>query len=116
MLKSYGVSSQIKTENQEDINVEELQLKGFTILKNLLPSEETEIFRNKLDFLNQIQKNNFGEDLLDKIKENNVVRLPLAYDEYFLKLVDNPSVISIIKKLIGDFIILHLQNGIINIP
>jgi ectoine hydroxylase-related dioxygenase (phytanoyl-CoA dioxygenase family) len=53
---------------------------------------------------------------LKKINEQNLVRCPLLYDEFFIDIATNHRVMEIVKKVLGDYFILHLQNGIINKP
>lgn len=115
-MKAYGVTSQNKISTLEELHIEDIQLKGFSIMRNVLNNEELELYRNKLDKLNEIQKKETGEDLLIKLNENNTVRLPLFYDNDFINLISKNEILTVIKRLVGDFVILHLQNGIINYP
>jgi ectoine hydroxylase-related dioxygenase (phytanoyl-CoA dioxygenase family) len=114
MANLYGVSTQRHLETDEDLYFEEIEIKGYTVVKQVLTEDELAVFREKLDLLNDIQKKESGEDLLIKLKENNTVRLPLSYDDRFMDLIHKKPILSIVNKLVGDFVILHLQNGIIN--
>src|SRR5207247_10622939 len=57
-----------------------------------------------------------GEDQLAEMNDTNVVRLLLAYDDYFVELATKPAVLAIVEALLGDYYILSQQNGIINPP
>jgi ectoine hydroxylase-related dioxygenase (phytanoyl-CoA dioxygenase family) len=41
---------------------------------------------------------------------------PLAYDELFLSLVTDRRILDIVERLLGDYFIVMLQNGILNVP
>ncbi|MNL06453.1 Phytanoyl-CoA dioxygenase (PhyH) [compost metagenome] len=114
--KSYGVSKQTILQSSLDLHIEELQINGFSILENVLNSVELSNCRVKLDSIYEKQKEQFSEEKLKKINEQNLVRCPLVYDDFFLNIATNTRVLEIIKKMIGDYFILHLQNGIINMP
>jgi ectoine hydroxylase-related dioxygenase (phytanoyl-CoA dioxygenase family) len=114
MEKSYGVNQQTKHNNLVDRHLEELQINGFSILDEVLNAKELNDCRFKLDNIYKIQKDNFGEENLKKIGEKNTVRCPLIYDDFFLNIATNIDVLDIVKKILGDYFILHLQNGIIN--
>ena len=116
MEKSYGINNQAKVFSEIDIHLEELKINGFTLLENILNKIELEETRNRLDKLNLIQTIEFSKDALEKINELNMVRCPFLYDEYFLSIATNKAVNDIIKQVLGDYYILHLQNGIINMP
>jgi ectoine hydroxylase-related dioxygenase (phytanoyl-CoA dioxygenase family) len=116
MEKSYGVNQQTKLNNWIDSHIEELQINGFSILNDVLTDIELKNCRLKLDSIYEIQKKDFGEENLKKINEENTVRCPLVYDEFFLDIATNTYILQIVEKIIGDYFILHLQNGIINKP
>lgn len=116
MEKSYGVNQQTKLNSLVDSHIEELQINGFSVLEDVLDEDQLTVCRNKLDDIYEIQKKQFGEKNLEKINEQNLVRCPLVYDEFFLNIATNNRVLEIVKIMIGDYFILHLQNGIINKP
>ncbi len=74
--KSYGVNQQTKLNSLIDAHIEELQINGFSILNEVLTEQELIDCRVKLDNIYEIQKENFGEENLKKINENNLVRCP----------------------------------------
>ena len=85
MLKSYGVSLQKEIKNSEEIIFEEIEIKGFSLIKNVISNEELDVFRSKLDELNTNQKKEFGEDKLisgwKKIKEDQQIRKRIQINE-----------------------------------
>lgn len=114
MEKSYGVNQQTTLNSLVDSHMEELQINGFSVLEDVLDSKELRICRIKLDEIYETQKTQFGENNLEKINEQNLVRCPLVYDDFFLNIATNKRVFEVVKKMLGDYFILHLQNGIIN--
>lgn len=116
MEKSYGVNKQTTLQNSIDFHIEELKINGFSVLENVLNVEQLKNCRLKLDEVYQTQLTAFGEENLVKIKEQNIARAPLVYDEFFLDIACNERVLSVVEAMIGNYFILHLQNGIINKP
>ncbi len=114
--KSYGVKNKSKLNHLIDYHIEELQINGYSLLENVLNSEELVDCRVKLDAVYETQKEQFSEEKLKSINENNLVRCPLIYDDFFLNIATNSRVLELIEAMLGDYFILHLQNGIINKP
>jgi ectoine hydroxylase-related dioxygenase (phytanoyl-CoA dioxygenase family) len=116
-FKSYGVRESTKLTAETDKSVEEIRIAGFTVVDGVLSESEIEINRSKLDKLYDIQVQEMGgEEHLREMNDAHIVRLLLAYDDYFLKLATNPKVLAIVERLLGDYYIIAQQNGIINPP
>lgn len=115
-MKSYGVNKQSVNQSAIDFHLEELAINGYSLVENVLSEEELALIREKLDAIYRLQENTFGSDNLLKIKEKNMVRSPLVYDSFFLDIATNSKVLEIMKAILGEYFILHLQNGIINLP
>jgi ectoine hydroxylase-related dioxygenase (phytanoyl-CoA dioxygenase family) len=114
--KSFGIVNQSTLVDELDQYIEELTINGFSVIENLLSEEELVIARKKLDDVYAKQVNEFSEKELDSIQELNLARMPFAYDEYFLKIATNEKLVHVIQKFLGNYFVLHLQNGIINMP
>ncbi|WP_226962168.1 phytanoyl-CoA dioxygenase family protein [Sulfurimonas marina] len=112
----YGKLTQIECNSDIDLYVEEIKNDGFAIIENVLTQEELNIYREKIDVVYKQQEIDFGLDKLNSIKEKNMCRMPLKYDDYFINIVTNKTVLDVVRKFLGDFFILNLQNAIINIP
>jgi ectoine hydroxylase-related dioxygenase (phytanoyl-CoA dioxygenase family) len=115
-LKAYGGHKQQAAESAIDKALEELSILGYAVIENVFEEGELKIIRNKLDSLLKAQENETGKEKLKEINELNLVRCPLAYDDYFVKLAVNDAVLEVIKKTLGNYFVLHLQNGILNMP
>ena len=114
--KFYGNLKQVTSLSDGDLHTEEIRNQGFTVLENVIDKSSLVLFREKIDYVYEIQKKHFGEDRLCLIKESNICRMPLKYDDYFINSISNIYVLDIIEKLLGRFFILNLQNAIINKP
>jgi len=114
--KFYGKISQLKFNNDIDLYVEEIKNDGFTIIENILTQNELENYREKIDEIYKIQEKEFSLEKLIYIKEKNMCRFPLKYDDYFINIATNKVVLEIVERILGEFFILNLQNAIINTP
>ena len=116
-ILTYGIKEQNIFNDEIDCHVENILNKGYSVLYNLFTKEETLKYKTKLDKIYEIQKNEIGGvDNLKSINDEFIVRLPLSYDYNFLEMATNDKIIKILNKLLGDYFILMLQNGIINMP
>ena len=115
-MKSYGTTSKISITNNLDYHIEEIYHKGFTIIENQLQKNDIPIFKNKIKFIYQEQAKKFSKKDLKSIGDLNTCRCPMAYDNFFLKLLKIKLLKNLIKKILGDNFHLILQNAIINKP
>lgn len=114
----YGVTPQAVLSSDADRCLEELSINGFTVIENLVQADELAVVRTKLDRAYQAQRAEAtaaGFELED-IQEENQVRAPLCYDDHFLELARQPQVIELIRRIFGNYFLIHLQIGIINMP
>jgi ectoine hydroxylase-related dioxygenase (phytanoyl-CoA dioxygenase family) len=112
-MNSYGVSKQ---DEQLNLQTAEIVRLGYTVLKNVVPSEICEEARIRLDktYLKQIGE--FGNENLLRLKENDMARSPLTYDPWFFYFLQLEIVNKFVTYFLGEYYILSLQNGIINQP
>jgi len=96
--------------------LEEVKIIGYSIIENVLSEQELIIAREKLDAVLRKQEQDFGIENLKSIHELNVARCPLFYDPFFIEMAARKNIVSLVKKLLGNYVLLHLQNGIINTP
>jgi ectoine hydroxylase-related dioxygenase (phytanoyl-CoA dioxygenase family) len=116
-FRFYGVRESSTVNSEVDKSVEEIRITGFTVVPGVLPESELVVIRRKLDEIYKIQvKGIGGEERLSEMNDVNIVRLLLAYDDYFLNVATNPVVLAIVERLLGDYYILMQQNGILNLP
>lgn len=96
--------------------LQELGDQGFTIIHDVFSSESLIEARRRLDKVYRTQVEEFGQDNLASINELSLARLPLAYDDWFIEYASHPAILEIVHQCLGDYTILHLQNGILNMP
>ena len=91
MENSYGVTLQQTNTSATDLHLEELRIKGFTVLPDVLDESLLQAAREKLDAVYLKQAAIIGEDRLAAINEKDLVRMPFKYDDFFLyNLAANP--------------------------
>jgi ectoine hydroxylase-related dioxygenase (phytanoyl-CoA dioxygenase family) len=114
---TYATREFHKNETQLDIHIEEFLLTGCTIVENVWNNEQLDLFRNNLDAIyNQQCAEIGGENNLSIIKDTNIARCLLSYNDLFLEMATQPFILQLLTRLLGDYYILSLQNGIINLP
>lgn len=112
----YGVEPPREQSDVAGTHLEELSMFGYSVMESVLQDEELFDWKNRLDETYAIQTKEFGEDQLLEIGELDVCRAPLLQDREFVKLVMNSRVNEVMKRVLGDFYILSVQNGVINRP
>ena len=111
----YGALPQSILESDLDRCLEELSIVGFTVLENVIQEPELATLRAKLDLAYQVQQLEVGPEFtLEDVQEENQVRAPLCYDDHFLDIAKHERVI--LKRTLGNYFLIHLQIGIINMP
>jgi ectoine hydroxylase-related dioxygenase (phytanoyl-CoA dioxygenase family) len=115
-MKSYGVNLKTTVNSIEDAHIEEFQILGFTKIPDVLDSEKLEFLRIELDIIYSEQENLLGKDFLKKINEAYLARALAAYSNLFVELACHRPMVDLVSRILGDYFILHLQNGIINMP
>jgi len=112
----YGVGKRTEVADAIDQAAEEIALQGYAVLPPLFPADSLPSWRQKLDAVYARQEAEFGREALADIGELDLCRAPLLYDRDFLTLAMHPTVLAVARRMLGDWIVLHLQNGIINRP
>ena len=119
---TYGVrdtASTVDKRSERDF-IEELFAVGVGTLRGALTSDEVGEISERLDAVYRHQCDEVGgEDVLrEKINDSDIARCPLAYDaaSAFLALAQQPRMTEIAKAVLGDSVVLIMQNGIHNHP
>ena len=115
---THGVTQKTNLSNKFDIHTEELVKKGFSIITDVLSAEELDYARNKIMDLYSLQVREIGgEDLLEKIKDKNIVRTMMAYDDFFLfKIALNEKIRPYVDFILGESYVMSSQVATINRP
>jgi ectoine hydroxylase-related dioxygenase (phytanoyl-CoA dioxygenase family) len=108
---------QAKVNNEVDLVIEEIQRNGFSIIPNFLEQQEVKVIREKIEGIYATQLNECGgEDKLYEIGDQHNAKALIAYDRYFDRFLNNSYIVEILKYFLGEYFILHQQNGIIHRP
>jgi ectoine hydroxylase-related dioxygenase (phytanoyl-CoA dioxygenase family) len=113
----YGVHTQVHSATAVDQAVEAIRLVGYAIVNGGYSTNELQNFAAAFDrAVVSTQDRYGGRETLAKIDEHNITRVLLASDRLFLDLAQNANVLAVCRRLIGDYVILNQQNGIVNPP
>lgn len=116
-FKAYGVREANELASELDRHVEEIAVRGFTIVEGVVAASELEEARARTDRVYETQAAEVGgAENLGRINDELVTRCLLAYDEYFLSVALRPKVITLVRRLLGDYFTLLQQNAITNLP
>jgi ectoine hydroxylase-related dioxygenase (phytanoyl-CoA dioxygenase family) len=110
----YGVSEQTAATTAIDVAVETIALRGYVVVDGGYAAEEIEAFAGAFDRAHRAMEERYGLAALEALGEQHDVRLPLFYDRRFIQLVTNPTVVAICRRLLGEYIVLNQQNGVVN--
>lgn len=110
------VSIEKQVEGNLKNHIENITIRGYTLLENVISKSECKTISDKLDSLEESQREEYGIQRLQEIRELGIVRAPIEKDDYFMNLILNPSVFGLVSFILRDTAILHLQNGVILEP
>lgn len=114
-LQFYGIERKVHAD-ELDYHLENLEMKGFSLIENVLPVEKCKEYSDRLDRLNDMQNKKFGVERLKELQDYGVVRDAISEDPSFHELIVNPMVLAVVERTVGATAILHLQNGIVLEP
>ena len=112
--RAYGVVERGQAQSTVAQWAERIRLAGYVVVPGGFSSSEIGDFSNRLDRVMDRQVEEFGADRLATIGDTLTARCPLAYDDAFVKLAAHPDVLALARELLGDYIVLMQQNGVIN--
>lgn len=97
--------------------LEEIGVRGFAAIPELLAPGEVDALNSLVDDIYQRQCAEVGgEAALGLMNDADLVRCLLAYDDAFLALATHPTLTGLARALLGDNVVLLMQNGVINRP
>jgi ectoine hydroxylase-related dioxygenase (phytanoyl-CoA dioxygenase family) len=113
---AYGVREAAVAGDAIDRHAERIRLVGYTIVPSNLPPAFVADVSRRLDALLERQTAAFGRDNMAAIGDAGTVRCPLAEDGVFLQLATHADILALCRRLIGDYVVLMQQNGIVTAP
>ena len=116
-INTHGVTERRQIGSVFDEKMEEIERNGWAVIEDVLPKEELVECRRRIDAAYAVQVKEFGgEERLAQAKDQNVVRMILAYDDYFLRYVNNQIVMEYVRAMLGQNVSLSSQVGVLNRP
>jgi ectoine hydroxylase-related dioxygenase (phytanoyl-CoA dioxygenase family) len=117
-ISHYGINKFTTQESDFEKYGEEIRIKGYTVIENVLNEEEVLEGRKRLRKIYDTQLAELGDEkIISTINDSDIARALLVYDDFFLKTIaTNGKIIPVIRHLLGNYFILREQNGIINRP
>lgn len=112
----YGSAPPLQAPSAISQIIELVRIRGFAELPALLSANQVADFCARLDAVYETQEAEFGRDGLQSIGEADLARCPLGYDSEFLELARHPRVLEVARAIVGKYLVLHLQNGVIVQP
>jgi ectoine hydroxylase-related dioxygenase (phytanoyl-CoA dioxygenase family) len=115
-VQHYGVNEFTKAgETTAAIHAEEIIIKGHTVIPNVLTPDEVKLAISKMETVYTQQLKELDNGVIEKINDTDIARALLVYDEFFLNRVAiNPTLMEVLKLVLGKYFIIREQNGIIN--
>ena len=115
-LRSYGVKEQESAATDLAAHAERIRLAGYSVLPTAFSETEIGDFRSRLDEVLREQADEFGSKRLEQIGDEFTARCPLVDDAAFLRLPTYPPLLALVRMLLGDYVVLMQQNGVVNPP
>lgn len=112
--RSYGIVERVAASSDAARAAERIRLAGYAVVPGGFTSGQVADLGTRLEQIMARQVEEFGADRLASIGDALTARCPVAYDEAFLALAAHPTVLAICRELVGDYVILMQQNGVIN--
>lgn len=112
----YGVLEQNVPQDDVDVQVEELRLRGYTVLDPGIAPARLDHLACRFDEVRAAYDRQFSEAGFDLkvIGEGEVVRAPLVFAEEFIALALNPVLHALLERVLGEYYILNQSNGLVN--
>jgi len=111
---SYGVVERGNARGAVAQWAERVRLAGYVVVPSGFSPAEIADVSTRLDRVMARQIEEFGADRLATIGDALTARCPLAYDEAFVAVASHPDVLALARELLGEYIVLMQQNGVIN--
>jgi len=111
---AYGVVERGAASTDAARIAERIRLAGYAVVPGGFSGAEVADLGSRLDRVMARQVEEFGADRLASIGDALTARCPLVYEEAFVALAAHTTVLAICRELLGDYVVLMQQNGVIN--
>jgi ectoine hydroxylase-related dioxygenase (phytanoyl-CoA dioxygenase family) len=115
---AYGVqNSHDRPASELDSLLETLRFRGFAVAPSVLDAETVARLNAGVDRAYERQCQEVGgEANLARINDADIARCLLAYDPDAMALATHPLMMAVARAMLGESIVLLMQNGVINRP
>jgi ectoine hydroxylase-related dioxygenase (phytanoyl-CoA dioxygenase family) len=114
-IARYGVREQTQTRSLAELCAEQVRIVGYTVVESVIPPRDLHPLRGSLDaMIGRHEAEAGGREALARIGEADTVRAPLAEDPRFLEAASDGTILAIVRALLGEYVVLIQQNGIVN--
>lgn len=112
---SYGIVERGTASSDVARAAERIRLAGYAVVPGGFTGAAIADLGTRLERVMERQVEEFGGgERMAAIGETLTARCPLVYDEAFLTLAAHSGVLALCRELLGDYVILMQQNGVIN--
>jgi ectoine hydroxylase-related dioxygenase (phytanoyl-CoA dioxygenase family) len=114
---AYGIRDREEDGDQLAFHAGRIRAIGYSVLNSGISRQTIDELRAALDAVLERQVQEFGgRDRLHRIGDAFTVRCLLAYDDQFIELARHPLLLALCRRVIGEYVQLMQQNGIVNPP
>jgi hypothetical protein len=110
----YGIVERETGGDETSPHVERIRMVGYTVLPGGWTAPEIADFGRRLDDVLVAQAAEFGGERIAAVGDTFTARCPLLYDDAFLQLVSFPPLLALCRALLGQYVVLMQQNGVVN--
>lgn len=112
-VQCFGVTRRNSASDGFQLCLEEIKRNGFSAIPDVFSAGEMDLARTKIDALYSSQAlESGGVGALGT--DEDIVRCPLSYDPFFLDVATHERILSVIRAILGEAIVLVMQNALIN--
>ncbi len=114
---AYGIREREQDGDALAFHEERIRTIGYSVVDSGISRQEIDRLSASLDAILDRQVQEFGGiDQLVRIGDAYTARCPLVYDDGFVELVRHPLLLRLCRRLLGEYVQLMQQNGVINPP
>ena len=115
--EAYGIREREQDGDALAFHVERIRAIGYSVVDSGISRQDIDRLGASLDAILERQAEEFGGiDQLVRIGDAYTARCPLVYDDGFVELVRHPLLLSLCRRLLGEYVQLMQQNGVVNPP
>jgi hypothetical protein len=114
---AYGIREHERDGDALAFHVERIRAIGYSVVDSGISRQDIDRLGTSLDTILERQAEEFGGiDQLVRIGDTYTARCPLVYDDGFVELVRHPLLLTLCRRLLGEYVQLMQQNGVVNPP